>query len=94
MENNIEPDYFTEKLIDCFLTGTIPIYLGTKQVENYFDSNGIIFFDGDEDLPNILNELTSDLYDSKIESIKKNFELAKEYMFPEKIIQKFLEENV
>ena len=28
------------------------------------------------------------------ESIKKNFELAKEYMFPEKIIQKFLEENV
>ena len=94
MENNIEPDYFTEKLIDCFLTGTVPIYLGPKQVENYFDPNGIIFFNGDEDLPNILNELTSDLYDSKIESIKKNFELAKEYMFPEKIIQKFLEENV
>jgi hypothetical protein len=94
MENNIEPDYFTEKLIDCFLTGTVPIYLGPKQVENYFDPNGIIFFNGDEDLPNILNELTSELYDSKIESIKKNFELAKEYMFPEKIIQKFLEENV
>ena len=40
MENNIEPDYFTEKLIDCFLTGTVPIYLGPKQVENYFDPNG------------------------------------------------------
>ena len=94
MENNIEPDYFTEKLIDCFLTGTVPIYLGPKQVENYFDPNGIIFFNGDEDLPNILDQLTSELYDSKIESIKKNFETAKEYMFPEKIIQKFLEENV
>jgi hypothetical protein len=31
---------------------------------------------------------------SKIESVKKNFELAKEYMFPEKIIQNFLNENV
>jgi hypothetical protein len=31
---------------------------------------------------------------SKIESVKKNFELAKEYMFPEKLIQKFLDENV
>ena len=94
MENNIEPDYFTEKLIDCFLTGTVPIYLGPKQVENYFDPNGIIFFNGDEDLPNILNELTSELYDSKIESVKKNFDLAKQYMFPEQIIQKYLEDNV
>jgi hypothetical protein len=31
---------------------------------------------------------------SKIESVRKNFELAKEYMFPEKIIQTYLNENV
>ena len=39
-------------------------------------------------------ELNSEYYMSKIESVKKNFELAKEYMFPEKIIQTYLNENV
>lgn len=94
MENNIEPDYFTEKIIDSFLTGTIPVYLGTRHTENYFDSNGIIYFNGVEDLPEILNSLSEELYNSKIESVVKNFELAKQYMFPEEIIQKYLNENV
>jgi hypothetical protein len=94
MENNIEPDYFTEKLLDCFLTGTIPVYMGTRHTENYFDSEGIIYFEGDENLPDIINSLSKELYESKIESVKKNFDLAKQYMFPEQIIQKYLEENV
>ena len=94
IENSIETDYFTEKILDCFLSGTIPIYVGSKTTSNYFDENGIIYFEGDEDLPEILNKLNSELYTSKIESIKKNFELAKNYIFPEQLIQKFLKENV
>lgn len=94
IENSIESDYFTEKLLDCFLSGTIPIYVGSKSTSNYFDENGIIYFEGDEDLPEILNKLSPELYQSKKEYVDKNFELAKEYMFPEKIIQKFLDENV
>ena len=93
IENNIEDGLFTEKLLDCFLSGTIPIYVGNKNNREFFDENGIIFFEGDEDLPNILDNLNEELYNSKIESVKKNFELAKNYMFPEQLIQKFLEEN-
>ena len=85
---------FTEKILDCFLTGTIPVYVGSKDTSNYFDENGIIYFEGDEELPSILEKLNSEYYMSKIESVKKNFELAKEYMFPEKIIQNFLNQNV
>ena len=44
IENSIESDYFTEKLLDCFLTGTIPIYVGTKTTSEYFDTDGIIYF--------------------------------------------------
>jgi hypothetical protein len=84
----------TEKLLDCFLTGTIPVYMGTRHTENYFDSEGIIYFEGDENLPDILNSLSKELYESKIESVNKNFDLAKQYMFPEQIIQKYLEDNV
>lgn len=94
IENSIEVGYFTEKLLDCFLTGTIPIYLGSKTTSEYFDDNGIIYFDGDEDLPSILETLNQDFYLSKMESVKKNFELAKQFIFPEQLIQNFLNKNV
>jgi hypothetical protein len=94
IENSIESDYFTEKLLDCFLTGTIPIYIGSRTTKDYFDENGIIFFDGDEDLPTILEKLTPELYLSKIESIKRNFELSKNFIHPENFIMDFLSKNV
>ena len=94
IENSIESDYFTEKILDCFLSGTIPVYVGSKTTSQYFDENGIIYFEGDEDLPAILEKLNAELYTSKLESVKKNFELAKEYMFPEQLIQNFLNQNV
>ena len=94
IENSIESDYFTEKILDCFLSGTIPVYVGSKTTSQYFDENGIIYFEGDEDLPEILNKLNSELYISKLESVKNNFDLAKKYIFPEQLIQNFLNENV
>ena len=30
IENDVYDTYFTEKILDCFATGTIPIYKGTK----------------------------------------------------------------
>jgi hypothetical protein len=94
MENSVYDTYYTEKLLDCFLTGTIPIYVGSKTTQDYFDSNGIIYFEGDEDLPAIIQTLTPELYQSKMDSILKNFELAKKYMHPEKLIEEFLSKNV
>jgi len=94
VENSVESDYFTEKILDCFLTGTIPIYLGSKTISNYFNSEGIISFEGDEDLPSIIQTLDRNLYNSKLDVIKENFELAKEYISPEKIIQNYLNQNV
>lgn len=34
-ENTIYPDYVTEKLVQCFYAGSIPIYLGTSNVDDY-----------------------------------------------------------
>jgi hypothetical protein len=94
IENSIESDYFTEKLLDCFLTGTIPIYWGTKNIENYFDTNGVIFINDENELLSIINILDVELYNSKINSIQSNFELSKKYIHPEKIIDTFLKNNV
>ena len=42
IENVQEPDYFTEKLLDCLLCGTLPIYFGPQNIGNYFNLQGII----------------------------------------------------
>lgn len=94
IENSIENGYFTEKLLDCFLSGTIPIYVGSKSVCDIFDENGIIFFEGDENLPEILSNIDKNFYLSKLSSIQKNFELAQNYMCPEQIIQNFLNDRI
>ena len=38
MENTIENGYFTEKLTDCILADSTPIYLGCGDINNYFNN--------------------------------------------------------
>jgi hypothetical protein len=69
--------------MDCFLTGVIPIYWGTSKVNELFDSNGIINFDSEKDLMQIIDSLDEKLYEEKRQSILNNFELSKEYTYSE-----------
>lgn len=85
IENAVYDTYFTEKLTDCFATGTVPIFYGGRGVTEYFNEDGIIFLDDNFDL----SMLSEDLYYSKIDSIKENFEIAinlptaEDYLFTE-----------
>lgn len=69
MENDNYDTIFCEKLTDCFATGTIPIFWGSKKVTDLFNKDGIIFL---EDFN--LDMCTEDYYMSKINAIKDNFE--------------------
>jgi hypothetical protein len=57
LENDKYPSYFTEKLTDCFVTGTIPIYRGAPDIGDYFDTSGMIIVDSIDDIMNVLREL-------------------------------------
>jgi hypothetical protein len=83
IENSKYEYYFTEKIIDCFLTGVIPIYWGSSKVMEHFDGNGIITFDTETELIDIVNSLTTELYYEKIESVKNNFNKSKYYTYSE-----------
>lgn len=78
IENSRYENYFTEKIIDCFMSYTIPIYWGCPNIGDYFDKNGIIEFNTKEELENILKNLTPEDYHSRLESVKRNYEIAKE----------------
>jgi hypothetical protein len=61
------------------LTGTIPLYYGCPNVGDFFDMNGIIIFESIEELHLILNSLTLELYESKLESVRGNFKRVFNY---------------
>lgn len=44
-ENTSWPDYWTEKIADCFLTWTVPIYHGCANLEKYFPVDSFIRID-------------------------------------------------
>lgn len=71
-ENSSYSGYFTEKIIDCFVTGTVPIYHGDPDISLIFNMDGIILL---EDFN--IDSLSPDLYFSKIDAITENFYIAK-----------------
>tara|TARA_R110001583_G_scaffold41369_6_gene131702 strand:- start:2642 stop:3550 length:909 start_codon:yes stop_codon:yes gene_type:complete len=93
IENTQRKDYFADKILDCFITGTVPIYWGCPNIGDYFDKRGILIFDGYENLQEILESLSEEKYNSMLKYVEKNFEIAKnKYMnfddyFFEKIVE-------
>ena len=92
---NCKRDYwFTEKLIDCFATGTIPIYWGCPSIGDFFNTDGMLIFDSMNELESILDNCNEDLYNSKLDSIKDNFEKCKNFLLPDEHVYKFIKENL
>jgi len=82
IENIKAEGYWTEKIVDCFATGTIPIYWGANSISSYFLENGIVRLDDGFDL-SMCNE---NYYKSKYDIIQENFILAKNLSLPEDYI--------
>lgn len=76
VENTIYPKYYTEKVTDCFATGTIPVYYGDRSILEDYDGNGIIFLD---DLKSF-DDLNEKLYLSCFDGVKNNFVKIKEQL--------------
>ena len=81
IENTKEKNYFSEKIIDCFMTKTIPIYWGCPNITDIFDENGIIVFNDINHLNDILNDLKESDYYEKIKYVENNYIISKKYAF-------------
>ena len=68
-------NWWTEKILDCFLCGTIPIFYGTPNIGKWFNTDGIIILEDGFDI----ESLTPELYYSKMDAIKDNFQRGLPY---------------
>jgi hypothetical protein len=58
IENGWSDDYFTEKLLDCFAVGTVPLYWGAGGISKFFNMEGVIMLPKDVNaVPDFLTEL-------------------------------------
>lgn len=86
-ENFACPDYWTEKLADCFLSWTMPIYYGCTNIFNYFPKESIIHIDPTkpmESITQIKRAIAGDWWKKNLSAIEKarNLILDKYQFFP------------
>ena len=74
VENCSLPNYTTEKLHDCFLTKTVPIYYGSTNVSDYYNMDGILKFETLDELVDILRNIDSKTYDNMKNAVEENLE--------------------
>jgi len=81
IENSRQNNYFTEKLCDCLITKTIPVYYGCPNISEYFDTTGWIIIDNEsmDELIKKLEILTHDYYMKYLYIIEKNYKTVQQY---------------
>lgn len=95
IENTKQDYYFTEKLIDCFVTGTVPIYWGCPSIGDFFNKDGMICFNDIHDIAYILNDLSLEKYNSMLDSVKENLEKSMDYLMAENyMFEKYIKNYV
>jgi len=86
IENAQRRFYFADKIYDCFVTGTVPIYWGAPNIGDFFDMRGILTFNHPNELKEILESLSPEKYESMLDGVKENFERVKKYIRPDDLL--------
>jgi hypothetical protein len=80
IENCSIDNYFTEKILDCFISKTIPIYCGCVNIEKYFNDKGIIKFNNINECISECNKLNKDTYKEMLPYVEENYKIALQYI--------------
>jgi hypothetical protein len=80
IENTSSKNWFTEKIIDCFQTKTIPIYFGCTNIAEYFDLRGMFYVSSLDEIINVCNNINEETYQNMIDYVNINHEISKNYI--------------
>jgi hypothetical protein len=76
IENGRYPGYYSEKIVDAFVTKCVPVYNGAQDIGTYFNPEGVIKFDTCEELLSKLAAITPEYYASIADAIEENYHRA------------------
>ncbi len=81
VENSIEPYWITERICNCFATLTVPIYIGSPRIGDYFNMDGIITISPDRigDLDEIIEMCSEADYKKREKALLDNYDRVKQY---------------
>ncbi len=91
IENCKQNNYFSEKVIDCFATKTVPVYYGADNIGNFFNKDGILVANSPREMINICNNLNESTYNSMKDAIEDNYNRAEQYKDMPKYIKNIIE---
>ena len=75
IENVREDDFYTEKLLDCMLCGTLPIFWGAPNIADHFDPQGMIICANSDEIMAALTSLDTGYFS---DSVKQAMELNRQ----------------
>ena len=81
-ENTITDYCFTEKILNCFKSMTIPIYYGASKIAEFFNADGIIFIEKNnisKSIAEIIHSVDEKYYSNHISAILDNYKRVKDY---------------
>ena len=98
IENYSCNDYWTEKIADCFLSWTMPIYYGAKNITKYFPEKSMILIDPNDkekSLSIIKDAIANNLFEERINDIEEARDLIlNKYQFFPFIVQLIKDSNI
>lgn len=80
IENCSIDNYFTEKILDCFITKTVPIYCGCNNIEKFFNDKGIIKFKNIKECIEKCKNINSNTYSEMFFYVEENYKKSIEYI--------------
>lgn len=90
IENEINPYWFTEKITNCFMSKTVPIYIGATGIGEFFNLDGIIVVKEAtiEAVEEALRMCSEEDYNSRKEAIEDNYRRVVDFLCPEDYLYK------
>lgn len=89
IENCSEDGYFTEKVIDCFMSYTVPVYWGDQSICSKFDPGGIIKL-RPGDMAAQVNALSEEDYERRMPAVINNRKIIGDMITPEYLMRNIL----
>ncbi len=89
-ENYISSFFFTEKILNCFASMTVPIYWGASKISDFFNPDGILQLKSSspEDVEAAICQCSEADYHARLPAIKENYQKVFTYRSGEYYIRK------